>query len=342
MLLRVGQLARRCGLTVRTLHHYDTIGLLSPSVRSDAGYRLYAAHDIARLHRILALRELGMPLADIGTVLDRPETTLPAVITRQIAALDAELARKTTLRKRLARLGEQLARDEAPDPADWLTTLELMTMYDTHFTADERERLPFLCPDNARESEWQTLAAEAHELMQGDIPPHDDAARALARRWMVALERDTASDPALLGKLEAMHRETPALQARLGITPAMADYVQRAFTEDQLSIYRRYLSDEEFAFVSARYPQQMPKWPSLLAELRQAMRDGIDAHAPEAQYLASRWLALFRAYAGDDPRTHEKLRRAHQQEPALRQGAWVDDEVLTYLGQAMARLGPAE
>jgi hypothetical protein len=50
MALKIGELARRTGLTVRTLHHYDAIGLLKPSARSDAGYRLYGRNDVARLH----------------------------------------------------------------------------------------------------------------------------------------------------------------------------------------------------------------------------------------------------------------------------------------------------
>jgi DNA-binding transcriptional MerR regulator len=56
MLLNVGDLAKRCGLTVRMLHHYDAIGLLTPSARSNSGYRLYDKADIARLHQIQALR----------------------------------------------------------------------------------------------------------------------------------------------------------------------------------------------------------------------------------------------------------------------------------------------
>jgi DNA-binding transcriptional MerR regulator len=52
MLLKVGDLARRTGLTVRTLHHYDEVGLLKPSGRSDAGYRLYSQADVQRLHGI--------------------------------------------------------------------------------------------------------------------------------------------------------------------------------------------------------------------------------------------------------------------------------------------------
>jgi DNA-binding transcriptional MerR regulator len=57
--LKVGELARRTGLTVRTLHHYDEIGLLNPSLHTEAGYRLYTAGDVARLQQVLSLRQLG-------------------------------------------------------------------------------------------------------------------------------------------------------------------------------------------------------------------------------------------------------------------------------------------
>jgi DNA-binding transcriptional MerR regulator len=59
----VGSVARLAGVTVRTLHHYDEIGLLTPSGRSDAGYRRYADPDLERLQRILFFRELGFGLA---------------------------------------------------------------------------------------------------------------------------------------------------------------------------------------------------------------------------------------------------------------------------------------
>ena len=62
MLLKVGDLARRTGLTVRTLHHYDEVGLLKPSGRSDAGYRLYSQADVQRLHGIQTMRQMGIKL----------------------------------------------------------------------------------------------------------------------------------------------------------------------------------------------------------------------------------------------------------------------------------------
>jgi len=80
MLLKIGELAKCSGLTVRALHHYDHIGLLTPSTRSDLGYRLYNQADIARLHRIQALRKFGLSLADIGSYLTRPDLPLATVV----------------------------------------------------------------------------------------------------------------------------------------------------------------------------------------------------------------------------------------------------------------------
>jgi DNA-binding transcriptional MerR regulator len=70
----VGELAALTGVTVRTLHHYDRIGLLPPGERTPAGYRSYTEADLLRLQRILAYRELGFALDDIAALLDDPES----------------------------------------------------------------------------------------------------------------------------------------------------------------------------------------------------------------------------------------------------------------------------
>src|SRR5215207_1108109 len=70
--LKVGELARRTGLTIRTLHHYDEIGLLKPSQHTDSGHRLYAAGDVARLQQVISLRQLGFTLEEVRDCLDRP------------------------------------------------------------------------------------------------------------------------------------------------------------------------------------------------------------------------------------------------------------------------------
>src|SRR3954453_20758137 len=92
MHLKVGELARSSGLTVRTLHHYDEIGLLKPSGRSDAGYRTYADAELSRLRQILFSRELEFPLAEIAAMLDGDEDRL-AHLKRQCELLSARAAR---------------------------------------------------------------------------------------------------------------------------------------------------------------------------------------------------------------------------------------------------------
>ncbi|HTE19662.1 MAG TPA: MerR family transcriptional regulator, partial [Armatimonadota bacterium] len=68
---KVGELAKQTGMTVRTLHHYDEIGLLSPSHRTAAGHRLYTEGDVARLQQVASLRSLGFPLDEIRDVLNQ-------------------------------------------------------------------------------------------------------------------------------------------------------------------------------------------------------------------------------------------------------------------------------
>jgi DNA-binding transcriptional MerR regulator len=79
----VGEVARMTGVTVRTLHHYDEIGLLSPSARTAAGYRRYAAPDLDRLQHILAYRALGFPLDRIAALLDDPDADMLSHLRRQ-------------------------------------------------------------------------------------------------------------------------------------------------------------------------------------------------------------------------------------------------------------------
>ena len=71
--MKIGELAKHAGLTVRTLHHYDSIGLLSPPARSHGGFRAYGKSEIIRLHRIQALKQLGCSLPEIAALLKAPQ-----------------------------------------------------------------------------------------------------------------------------------------------------------------------------------------------------------------------------------------------------------------------------
>ena len=89
----VGQVAELAGVTVRTLHHYDEIGLLSPGERTAGGYRRYAGADLERLHQVLSYRELGFALEEIVTILDDPEADAASHLRRQHRLLRERIAR---------------------------------------------------------------------------------------------------------------------------------------------------------------------------------------------------------------------------------------------------------
>jgi DNA-binding transcriptional MerR regulator len=97
---RIGELAALAHVSVRTLRHYGAIGLLEPAGRTEAGYRLYTAADVARLYRILALRSLGLPLDEIGRLLDE-RVALADVLARQLEAVERRMADDASLRTRL-------------------------------------------------------------------------------------------------------------------------------------------------------------------------------------------------------------------------------------------------
>lgn len=88
--LTVGQVAERFGVSVRTLHHYDDVGLLVPRERTSAGYRLYTRADLARLAEIVTYRRLGLPLDEVGALL-REEVPAVEALRRQRAAVTTRL-----------------------------------------------------------------------------------------------------------------------------------------------------------------------------------------------------------------------------------------------------------
>ena len=89
--LRIGELSDRTGLTVRTLHHYDQIGLVRASERTEAGHRRYSEADVRRLYQVVALHSLGVPLARIARALEGDGFTLKDAVTAQLEPVDAEL-----------------------------------------------------------------------------------------------------------------------------------------------------------------------------------------------------------------------------------------------------------
>lgn len=129
MQLKIGELAKKAGLSVRALHHYDAIGLLSPSQRSEGGARLYGRDDLIRLHRIEALKRFGYSLPDIKASLDEQLDGAPLETLRcQIAELESQALKAQRLSRHLQHLVDMIVVGGETTTMDWLSTLELMNI----------------------------------------------------------------------------------------------------------------------------------------------------------------------------------------------------------------------
>ena len=110
--LTVGQVAEQFGLTVRTLHHYDEIGLLVPSERTSAGYRLYTTEDMTRLQNVVVYRRLGFALEEIAVLLDEQAAADSGAVARHLRRQRAEvLSRLDEMHDLVTAIDQALAKE---------------------------------------------------------------------------------------------------------------------------------------------------------------------------------------------------------------------------------------
>ncbi len=230
------------GVTVRTLHHYDEIGLLAPSGRSEAGYRLYAYADLARLQEILGWRALGFSLAEIQSILDDPAYDRIGALRRQRELVERQAERLGALRHALV---------TAIDAEQKGTTMPENAMFEgfdpTEYEDEVRER--WGDTDAYREStrraasygeaEWQAIRAEGDEIVGELAAAKAAGAPADGERAMAAAERHRQHisrwfydcPPAMHRGLGRMSADDPRFARNYDkVAPGLAAYVRDAFT----------------------------------------------------------------------------------------------------------------
>lgn len=340
MQLKIGELAKKVGLSIRTLHHYDAIGLLSPSQRTDGGARLYGRDDLIRLHRIEALKRYGYSLADIMSSLDGPLADAPLhILQRQIAELDAQALRAQRLGRHLQHLVDMIAAGSETTAIDWLDALELMDMYRKHLNDDELDTLLASGPDTVAPTDpsWTELIDEVRRAVEQSLPAESSAAQALAWRWIRQVVRMTRNNPALATRLMLMQLGEPRAQQIVGITAQMLAWIDEAFTHARCALFAKHLSAAQTEEVRRRQfaATNRQAWPALVIELRTHMQAGVDPGAEPVQAIVRRWQQLFRdSFCGDDAALEARIRNALMQEPDLQLGVGLDDALLAYLHKA--------
>jgi DNA-binding transcriptional MerR regulator len=330
MLMKVGELARSTGLTVRTLHHYDEIGLLKPSGRSEAGYRLYADADVARLHGIQALRQMGLSLADIAALHEGRGTAPQAIVEQQLRAIDAEIARARELRARLELIREKLAEGGTPGAEDWLQVLQDMATYGKYFSPEELKAI-FANYEPLRD-EWQQLFADVQVAMARGLPADAPEVQSLARRWMSLMLGWMKGDYDLMVRWGQMYEREPGRIHRDAPAPELVTYIRRAI-DLRWETTQKHFSREELGRF-CHVPEC--EWRALDAAVRELIERGVAASSDEGRAELQRWLALMvRLTSGDRPLL-AKMMRVSAADPLLASGSPISPPVRAWLRAALA------
>ncbi|MEM9926431.1 MAG: MerR family transcriptional regulator, partial [Cyanobacteria bacterium P01_D01_bin.50] len=142
---KVGELASQTGLTVRTLHYYDEIGLLKPSEYTNSGHRLYKEEDIIRLQQILSLRQLDFSLDEIQNCLQNPDYSPVTIIQSHIDKLSQQIEIQQQLTRLLKGISIRLQAEEKVSVDDLMKTIGVQTMseelFNKYYTKEQRQYL---------------------------------------------------------------------------------------------------------------------------------------------------------------------------------------------------------
>ncbi|MET9257947.1 MerR family transcriptional regulator [Streptomyces sp. NPDC003717] len=243
MTYSVGQVAGFAGVTVRTLHHYDAIGLLAPGARSHAGHRRYSDADLDRLQQILFYRELGFPLDDVAVLLDDPDADPRAHLRRQHEVLTARIEQLRAMAAAVEhamearRMGIELTPEERfevfgdKDPERYAEEAEARWGGTERYAESQRRVATYTKEDwrriNTEVADWGERYAA---LMAAGEPPAGPAARALAEEHRQHITRwyydcDHATHTALADMYVADERFRAFYD---GMRPGLAEHLREA------------------------------------------------------------------------------------------------------------------
>lgn len=242
----IGEVAGEVGVSVRTLHHWDALGVVSPTERTSGGYRAYLPSDVARARRALLLRDLGVPLADVATLLTAGAEDRRAELVRRRDGLTARIER---LQEVAADVESMLAADEQGVLLDAEEARDVFGPgWDPTWSADARERwgdtaqwAEYAERSAGRDAQdWRAVVAATSEVLEemarartDGVGPTDERAIALAERHREAMGAFFHVTPSMHVLMARMYVEEPGWSASFeqiqeGLTAWLRDAVEAA------------------------------------------------------------------------------------------------------------------
>ena len=210
------EFAKRAGVTIRALHHYDRLGLLKPSGRTASGYRLYSDRDLVRLEQIVALKFIGFPLSQIRDLLNRKDLDVADALRQQRRIMVGKREQLDRAIRAIERAEQAVA---SGGQTDWepfrkiIEVIQMQTRKDWMKKYYSEEQLDNLrqrwTPEVQAESQraWDELARDTEEAIARREDPGGEVGLQLAARRQRLLDRFTGGDPGIAASLAKLYAD---------------------------------------------------------------------------------------------------------------------------------------
>jgi DNA-binding transcriptional MerR regulator len=228
---KVGELSKLTGLTIRTLHHYDEIGLVSPRFRTESGHRLYTEEDIIKLQQIMSLKELDLSLEEIEGFFKNPDYSPKEVLELQIERLNQEIKLKEELKVQLQELWEVFNSWKKPTLEQFISSIELIKNQKKYFTEEQRSRMKkyYVRLSDAEVNElavnWSQIVTKLQGEMDKGTPIDDPAVIELAKEWQQGINLFTGGDAGIIKSAERYYADNPQAAMVSGMSGELYKYI---------------------------------------------------------------------------------------------------------------------
>lgn len=213
------EFAKQANITVRTLHHYDRIGLLKPNRRTAKGFRFYAEAEFARLQQIMTLKFVGFSLTQIKEILGSQTFEVAQTLKMQRRLIEAQRTRLNLILEAIARAENEFERHQEADLKSFQKIIEVMKMeqnfdwtkkyYSEEATGKIEERKNLWSPELQERvtRAWSELVADIEAAIKEGTSPTDERAKALAHRWKKLLSEFTGGNAEIQKGLNKMYAD---------------------------------------------------------------------------------------------------------------------------------------
>ena len=239
---RVREFAQLTGITVRTLHHYDRIGLLKPRARTNAGYRVYGQEEITRLQQIVTLKFIGLSLTEIRDILHRGNPRPAEMLRSQRLLLEQRRGHLDRAIHALAAAEQMAEATGEPDSEVLRKIIEVINMatskdwmmkyYSDSAQAKISERARNWTPELQAEiqQEWDKVFREIEALIAAGADPQGEQAQAVTKRYRNLVEQFTGGDPEICDGLTKFYRDRENWPAswKAPCSQAVLDFMAKA------------------------------------------------------------------------------------------------------------------